>query len=57
MPAPVAACREKRFRHSRHMRNPQFYVSGKKPIASPVTKIVIHAFPYIVMNVSNTQIH
>ena len=26
--------RGKRSRHSRHMRNPQFYVSGKRPIAS-----------------------
>ena len=27
----------KRSRHSRHMRNPQFYVSGKRPIPRPVT--------------------
>ena len=24
--------REKRFRHSRRMRNPQFYVTGKRPM-------------------------
>ena len=29
--------REKRSRHSRRMRNPQFYVSGKRPIASEAT--------------------
>ena len=28
--------RTKRFRHSRHMRNPQFHVYGKRPIASGV---------------------
>ena len=27
--------RVKRSRHSWHMRNPQFYVSGKRPIATP----------------------
>ena len=29
--------RGKRSRHSRRMRNPQFYVSGKRPIASQIT--------------------
>ena len=29
----TCGCRGKRSRHSRRMRNPQFYVSGKRPMA------------------------
>ena len=31
--SPTCNGRGKRSRHSRHMRNPQFYVSGKRPMA------------------------
>ena len=32
--------REKRYRHSRRMRNPQFRLSGKRPIDRPVKTVI-----------------
>ena len=36
---PLSRWRGKRSQHSRRMRNPQFYVSGKKPIQQQSVKI------------------
>ena len=38
----------KRSRHSRHMRNQQFYLSGKRPIVYPVLARFIWALSHIV---------
>ena len=36
--------REKRSRHSRRMRNPQFYASGKRPIKGRLCIMIFYAF-------------
>ena len=43
---PWSRWRGKRSRHSRRMRNPQFYVSDKRPMVLKLRIQVIHVVPY-----------
>ena len=47
--------RGKRSRHSRRMRNPQFYVSGKRPIGSSIERKRLYVMPSLIVGWTHTQ--
>ena len=61
IPGSLTSCflwswwRVKRSRHSRHMRNPQFYVSGKRPIELDHHRITQGLVAYLVSELFSGQ--